>query len=986
VRKRVLSLGTTLILSFLFTNCGGGGNSGTTGGGGGGGTPPTTTPSISSDLHSLTLSGADSTTVGITVANDGAGQVQLSVSGVPSGVTAVLGAQTLSAGESTGLLVSVDPSAAAGSANLTVKATRGSSSGTTSIGLTISQPAAQSLPLPIYVPGSGGIKSMTYDKVHRLGFAVDPQKNRIAVISPDSGRIIRSINIANPTAIDACPNGSRVYATTQTDGYTLVAIDPIKLEVVETYSWNPTAYRPASHAEVVCTSTGSVMLVVNGLIGVLKSGTFHQLTPTPSYASDFRLTPSADHAYIYMYGQYGVQLYDAAGDSLGAPLSTQYIGSINANPQKPELAVTFYSAGLKIMTLDWAELAEGQLGAPYGYSADGTKLLFGSSYPPDDIVAYSATDLSRLGLLSSTNNPKIGPAQLVAIDQKLMFLVSGDGIRIFDSSEMGPTPTNPGGPAITAFDKQVVPAGRQSQVLLSGNTPTVENVWISNVQAATGTPSCSAGSCITNVTIPATVTPGLATATVHYGGGWKTVVTNQFSVGPDFEEIRPHGGTPKNAASVEGWGTPFLPSEGDLYFGGMIARHRTVNFEIPDYPTTGTVSVTVVTPNGTATKPNTFTFIRESLTPLQGAISDVLLDPSRNVIYLSNYDNNRVDVFSTSSKQILNSIPVGKNPRGVALSADGSKLFVANLGDSSISIVDPDGKTATTTVNLHPLLPFYPAILPDTVAPIDSNRAFVAEGESRTYIVDLSTGNTTAVSMPPPGPRLGDTGKITTQGGCLWTIATADLQCKRGSNGLVDVTPDGSRILSGFDLLDADLNYLSVMIAERYLTHSEYFWYGNTKLHATGGLIYWAYTNGAVMLNDAITGERLTELSTVHSVDVNVNSIKEPIHNLTTDLSGKNIYLLTTDGLVVFTIDQLPLSTGIITPSSGGQGTLITIKGTGFQNGIKAAFGTTAVTTTWIDENTIQIVAPGSSAGSRLKLTNPNGDTYVREFVFSYSQ
>jgi YVTN family beta-propeller protein len=57
--------------------------------------------------------------------------------------------------------------------------------------------------------------------------------------------------------------------------------------------------------------------------------------------------------------------------------------------------------------------------------------------------------------------------------------------------------------------------------------------------------------------------------------------------------------------------------------------------------------------------------------------------------------------LSTSSNYVIARIPVGRNPRGLALSADGSRLLVANRLDDSISVINTRSLKVVSTVALN---------------------------------------------------------------------------------------------------------------------------------------------------------------------------------------------------------------------------------------------------------------------------------------------
>jgi uncharacterized protein (TIGR03437 family) len=95
-------------------------------------------------------------------------------------------------------------------------------------------------------------------------------------------------------------------------------------------------------------------------------------------------------------------------------------------------------------------------------------------------------------------------------------------------------------------------------------------------------------------------------------------------------------------------------------------------------------------------------------------LNDLIYDAPRNRIYIANTGLNRVEVYDIASQQFLTPIKVGQLPIALALTPDGTVLYVANSGGESISVVDPDKMVSTGLVafppiqfasNLAPLLP-----------------------------------------------------------------------------------------------------------------------------------------------------------------------------------------------------------------------------------------------------------------------------------------
>src|SRR5437763_2366277 len=81
--------------------------------------------------------------------------------------------------------------------------------------------------------------------------------------------------------------------------------------------------------------------------------------------------------------------------------------------------------------------------------------------------------------------------------------------------------------------------------------------------------------------------------------------------------------------------------------------------------------------------------------------------PARSRIYATLPNDNSVLVIDTTSLTVAKNIPIGSSPQGLAISADGSKLWVANSGSTTFGIGIVDLNTLTTLPSYStPLLPF----------------------------------------------------------------------------------------------------------------------------------------------------------------------------------------------------------------------------------------------------------------------------------------
>jgi uncharacterized protein (TIGR03437 family) len=94
--------------------------------------------------------------------------------------------------------------------------------------------------------------------------------------------------------------------------------------------------------------------------------------------------------------------------------------------------------------------------------------------------------------------------------------------------------------------------------------------------------------------------------------------------------------------------------------------------------------------------------IRTSLSPSEG-LTDVVIDPVRQRLYMANSGMNRVEVFDIRQRRLLDPLKVGQLPRALALSPDNSTLYVANSGSESISIIDLERLEVAGRIKFPPI-------------------------------------------------------------------------------------------------------------------------------------------------------------------------------------------------------------------------------------------------------------------------------------------
>jgi S-layer protein (TIGR01567 family) len=160
-----------------------------------------------------------------------------------------------------------------------------------------------------------------------------------------------------------------------------------------------------------------------------------------------------------------------------------------------------------------------------------------------------------------------------------------------------------------------------------------------------------------------------------------------------------------------------------------------------------------------------------------------------------------VSILDVAANKVTANVTVGRNPLGVAVSPDGSKVYAANSKDNTVSVID----TATNTVIATIPVGTYPEGV--AVSP-DGTKVYVTNSESNNvYVIDTATNKVTAtvvvginpivVAIHPDGTKLyvkngdGTLSVINTAN----NIVTAIVKIDKGSNSnAIAVSPDGKKL------------------------------------------------------------------------------------------------------------------------------------------------------------------------------------------------
>jgi IPT/TIG domain len=171
-------------------------------------------------------------------------------------------------------------------------------------------------------------------------------------------------------------------------------------------------------------------------------------------------------------------------------------------------------------------------------------------------------------------------------------------------------------------------------------------------------------------------------------------------------------------------------------------------------------------------------------------------------------------------------------------------------------------------------------------------------------------------------------------------------------------------------------------------------------LHPSGALVYQPFLDGSPPAAPPATGiHGGVDIRDAHNGQLRLpvylpepfamlNTDVDGLHGefLTTDQNGQQLFALTSSGLTIVQLANVPLGIGTPNPSSGpaAGGVSVTLRGSGFQSGITANLGGKPATVALTDMNTLTLTTPATNTGpQQLILTNPDGESVSPDAAFT---
>jgi YVTN family beta-propeller protein len=126
-----------------------------------------------------------------------------------------------------------------------------------------------------------------------------------------------------------------------------------------------------------------------------------------------------------------------------------------------------------------------------------------------------------------------------------------------------------------------------------------------------------------------------------------------------------------------------------------------------------------------------------------GSNGGIAITPDGSRMYVSNHDVSSVTVFDTARNVPITEIAVGQNPIGLAITPDGSRAYVANQNSDNVSVIALATNSVIQTISVGAgANPIWVTISPD------GSRVYVSNQVSGSVSVIATASNTVLTNIP----------------------------------------------------------------------------------------------------------------------------------------------------------------------------------------------------------------------------------------------
>jgi hypothetical protein len=908
--------------------------------------------------------------------------------------------------------------------------------------------------------------SLAYDPVRKRLYVAQPSVNQVDIVEMPSGKVSGSISIPRASTVALSPTSDMLLVGTIDWIY---AVDPATRQVVNRGALPLTTFgRPSAISRMAVTKSGKV-LFGGAILQVWdpRSGYFSSIPGTVLSQGDqsvglgTTISASYDGSKVIIVSGFGrTHLYDSDTETvkiLGSMFGPSFL-DVAANHDGSQFAA-FETNQLHLYDASFTEIFRMTISsAGFLYSRDGRYLYIATYNGYGRIVltldtstfqvVAQAPGVVLLGAFfnqtgNSFYNAEFYSSQPMAVGEDgILFGAGSFGVAIEDTTN------------VAGLDSPVPYIGRifPAQGPTSGGTAlTLRGFSFSAPPLSVhfGTPAAATVASLQSSEILTAASPpseqsGPVNVKANFASGWFALSPNGFTYGPHILYLLTSGGPSTGGTTVKiiGYGFDFSPALIQVTVGGQPATIVNVSRDAPNtlspngfsnqfgqHPyhlievitpsgIPGEADVTISTPAGSTTATRAFVYLKTStVIPYAGELATPTYDWLRGRVYFSDPPAGKVVALDIATRQFLPMFfSAGAGPGRSSLTPDGGKLVVANQGERSISIFNPDNPQDSTKVEVIQNGPSSDFIIYG-LATTALNKVFVVPLDRRFNVacsmpvlkVDLGTLQVTQNAFPSclheaphlsssrDGTKVFMVGRNSTGGPVKAWNAETDSFIERylpsifeGFRNDVAASADGNMFVGELDVIDSELRLRSRLHPPSSFFYIDPFTFRRgMRLNASGSLAYVPREHGYVDQHNARTGKllRRIKMPAEFYLSPTLGGYDDP-PLMTVDDSGRTIYGVAETGAMVIELADVPLALGSISPAVDVPegGAVARIRGSGFRPDSIVSFGAQDLVTTFIDENTLQVTTPAHPVGRvSVSTRNPNGDSATMYAEFRYT-
>jgi len=541
------------------------------------------------------------------------------------------------------------------------------------------------------VPVVGQIADLVYDSTRNLIYLANVTRSQVEIYSVATGRLTGSIPTGlQPASLAISPNGRNLYVA-NVGSFTVSVIDLDSRQAVSDFfiGSRPDAIAVGKDTNILILGTAGLQRLdpISGRLFAIP------ISPPATPPAGLPVTPTSPTPAGFLAG-----LVTAANGNLIIGLSTN------------RLFVYEVASGAVLRSRNVTGLRAILSAAP-----DGSRFMAGP-------FLFDTQTLAILGR-AGTVSPTLTGGSVFSVDGNEVYATFStqnaiNPLNTNNPQNTGGVITIPGGPTTTTQGAlQILRASSLTPELGLRLPEPITSKLITSADGANLFANSTSGL----LAIPIGQLNNLPILDVSTTNVVLSVDMCNRGIATATVQIRNAGGGRMTfAAQVNNPAAPVILNQRT----GVAPATLNISFDPRTITTRGTLQfvVLLVSPEAVNVEPAILVNLnfrdvsdRGAIVPMTGVAVDMQMDTDRRRLYIANYTQDQIEVFSLASQTFLAPIRVGNRPISMTM-ANASTLVVANSGGENLSIVDLDSMQEIDQIGMGPIPLNATPIFPRSVA------------------------------------------------------------------------------------------------------------------------------------------------------------------------------------------------------------------------------------------------------------------------------